>query len=482
MNFKNVNLVWFRNNLRIRDNLTFHNAYKNSLKKKIKMIALFIATPIQWNIHNISYRKINLIYKSLFYLNKELKKLNINFFLKTLTDFHQSIKYLKRFCKKNFIKKVFYDYQFEFNEKKRDLLISKILKKKNIKMIGFYDNTLIDPNLIFTKIKKRYKKFSFFKKNVLKFLKKNPIKIVVKPKKNIFFSLIKNKNNFNFFKNFNFCKNLILEKIIIKKLINFLKKNNFNQKKLKKKKILFEKCSSKISAFLSLGLISIRQCLHYGIIHINNFTNLQKNKWLEKLIWREFYYYLFYHYEKISQGFSINLRQKKIIWSKNKKIFKLWKLGNTGYPIIDASMRKLNKTGWINNRLRMISANFLVKNLFLNWKKGEEYFLSQLIDGDFIINNGNWQWITSIGTDFVPYVRTFNPFIQSKKIDPTGKFIKKYIPEIKIVPKKFIHNPHNWLKKKNIFTKYPHFIINYKKSSKTNLLIFKNLKFKKHDK
>jgi deoxyribodipyrimidine photo-lyase len=131
-----------------------------------------------------------------------------------------------------------------------------------------------------------------------------------------------------------------------------------------------------------------------------------------------------------------------IVWPNNPQLFQAWCEGKTGYPIVDAAMRQLNQTGWMHNRLRMIVASFLVKDLHIDWRFGEQYFMSKLIDGDFAANNGGWQWAASTGTDAAPYFRIFNPVTQSERFDPDGIFIKRMLPELADVPKKLIHWPH----------------------------------------
>jgi len=143
-------------------------------------------------------------------------------------------------------------------------------------------------------------------------------------------------------------------------------------------------------------------------------------------------------------------------------------------------MRQLNELGWMHNRLRMITSSFLVKNLLINWREGEEYFISNLIDGDLALNNGGWQWSASVGCDSVPYIRIFNPLHQSKTFDESGNFIKKFIPELKNVPNHHIHQPHEWSKQKNFKIDYPNPIINYSESRKTSLSLFKQARLKLH--
>ncbi|MBZ2279396.1 MAG: FAD-binding domain-containing protein, partial [Buchnera aphidicola] len=193
-----------------------------------------------------------------------------------------------------------------------------------------------------------------------------------------------------------------------------------------------------LSPYLSIGVLSSRQCL-MELLKNKNYTlkTLYDMTWLNEIIWREFYYHLFIGYPYLSKCQSLQPWEKNIIWLNDAKKFHAWKNGNTGIPIIDAGMRQLKMIGWMHNRLRMITASFLVKNLLINWRKGEKYFMSQLIDGDCALNNGGWQWAASVGSDAVSYIRIFNPLLQSKKFDKDGKFIKKFIPELKIVPNSY---------------------------------------------
>ena len=152
---------------------------------------------------------------------------------------------------------------------------------------------------------------------------------------------------------------------------------------------------------------------------------------------------------RLSRGENYQKQTQGLPWRDAEGDFKRWCEGRTGYPIVDAGMRQLNQTGWMHNRLRMITANFLVKDLLIDWRKGEQYFMQNLIDGSFPANNGGWQWSASVGTDAVPYFRVFNPIRQSEKFDPDGSYIRKWIDELKDVPTKHIHWPHPWLKQRN---------------------------------
>ena len=175
-----------------------------------------------------------------------------------------------------------------------------------------------------------------------------------------------------------------------------------------------------------------------------------------ELIWREFYKTILMSTPRVSMSQAYQTSTDQIKWDFNEIHFTAWKDGRTGYPLIDAAMRQLSQTGWMHNRLRMVTAMFLVKNLFFDWRLGEAYFMSQLIDGDLAANNGGWQWCASTGTDAAPYFRIFNPITQSKNFDPEGKFIRHYCPELAQLSNKEIHEPH---RKPSITIDYPKPII-----------------------
>ena len=170
-------------------------------------------------------------------------------------------------------------------------------------------------------------------------------------------------------------------------------------------------------------------------------------------------------------------KTNQIGWRTDEADFNAWKTGMTGYPIVDAGMRQLNQTGWMHNRLRMVTAMFLTKNLLIDWRWGERYFMNHLIDGDLSANNGGWQWSASTGTDSVPYFRIFNPFSQSKRFDPDGLFIKKMCPELQPIPAKALHDPAKLseaISSRGI--EYPEYIVDYKAGRERALQAFKSLK------
>lgn len=194
---------------------------------------------------------------------------------------------------------------------------------------------------------------------------------------------------------------------------------------------------SYLSTHLRFGTVSIRQLAAYA--YHQGGTGAET--WLGELIWREFYQMLLHHHPRLAQGQSFKPQFNAIEFLNDTAKFKAWCEARTGYPLIDAAMRQLNQTGYMHNRLRMVVASFLVKDLHIDWRWGERYFAQQLLDFDLAANNGGWQWAASTGCDAQPWFRIFNPLTQSEKFDAQGQFIRRYLPELTHCPDKWIHAP-----------------------------------------
>ncbi|MCA1978938.1 MAG: DNA photolyase family protein [Thiobacillus sp.] len=194
---------------------------------------------------------------------------------------------------------------------------------------------------------------------------------------------------------------------------------------------------SYLSVHLRFGTVSVRQlaAAAYGI------GGRGAQTWLSELIWRDFYHQILWHRPEVAAGHAFKLQYDDLRWPNPPGHFEAWADARTGYPLVDAAMRQLNQTGYMHNRLRMVAASFLVKDLLVDWRLGERYFADTLIDYDLAANSGGWQWAASVGCDAQPWFRIFNPVTQSEKFDPHGKFIRRYLPELARVPDKFIHAP-----------------------------------------
>lgn len=200
--------------------------------------------------------------------------------------------------------------------------------------------------------------------------------------------------------------------------------------------------TSHLSPQLRAGTIGIRTCFEHAFSLLEERKELRASieRWISELIWREFYQMVLARFPHVVEG-SFLAAGDAIPWRDSVRDFEAWCAGRTGYPIVDAAMRQLNTYGWMHNRLRMISASFLTKDLLIDWRKGERYFERRLADADVAQNNGGWQWAASTGTDAVPYFRIFNPVVQSRKFDPQARFIRSMLPELIDVPDRYVHAP-----------------------------------------
>jgi deoxyribodipyrimidine photo-lyase len=202
--------------------------------------------------------------------------------------------------------------------------------------------------------------------------------------------------------------------------------------------------TSRLSPYLKLGALSVRRCLAAAQAAMAQAAASDGTTgpaaWLGELIWRDFFYDVLYHFPRVEAG-SFRAQFAALPWAENDDHLAAWMAGRTGYPIVDAGMRQLAAEGWLHNRVRLIVGAFLCKDLLLDWRAGERHFMRSLVDGDLALNNGNWQWVASTGTDAQPFFRIVNPTSQGRRYDPDGAYVRRYVPELARVPAAFIHTP-----------------------------------------
>lgn len=466
-------LIWFRNDLRIQDNPAFTKACEDP---EAIVTALFMITPAQWQMHNMSSKQAHFVYDSLIELQKSLTSLNVSLHIKQCPDFNKTVDVIEKFCQEQQINSLFYNRQYEYNERKRDWLI----KQKLQPSVEIYE---LDGNLFLTPLTVRngqgemYKVFTPFRQAFLdRFLQSNH-KLYKTPTSRIHqqatISSIPNFNYpmqpYDFFQAGEDKALTHLEHFCEERVIDYADKRD----------IPSIDYTSQISAYLTLGVLSVRQCFYFLNKEHPEFWLYRESGafcWFNELVWREFYQHLMVAHSRLCRHKPFIEWTDNIQWKNDSYQFEQWKKGNTGYPIVDAAMRQLNQTGWMHNRLRMITASFLVKDLLIDWRWGEQYFMSQLTDGDLAANNGGWQWAASTGTDSVPYFRIFNPTTQGKRFDPNGNFIRQWLPELAKVPEKFIHTPHLWAEKMGKIINYPQPIVTHDIARKETLETFVNAK------
>lgn len=438
-----LNIFWFRKDLRIIDNRGLSEFVK-SVSGKNNFLFLYIKNKNTFKYYG--EKRICFLIECLDELKVEL---NSKGFELQILEGRSSEVFKKIVCEYNSVS-VYCNEQVEPYCISRDKDVRKLVEQNGGKFNSFTDTTIFKLGEIKNGDGGQYKVYTPFKNQSLKILSDNNYKKFDTE----LFSL--NKINelilkgYIEYKSGDEYKKLDRSELLKggrKEGINLLKEfydNSIGNYK-SKRDYPSVKGTSLLSAHLHFGTVGIRECFRTAFARLNKAkegnTKDEIQTWMNELLWREFYYNITFHNPRIIYE-SFKKEYDNVKWDYDESSFKKWCEGRTGYPIVDAGMRQLNKEGWIHNRVRMITAMFLTKDLFIDWRYGEKYFADNLIDLDFSSNNGGWQWSASTGVDAQPYFRIFNPYLQSKKFDTDGNYIKKYLPELKSLPMKFIHEPN----------------------------------------
>ena len=463
-----TNLFIFSNDLRLEDNAALYNASlgRNGLE------ALFLFNKDKWQLHYESPLKIKFQLNNLEIIKEELDNLNINLRVLSpkLDDENKLI--LEEALKIN-ASKVFINTEYGFNEKQRDENLRKLLADNRIDLIEF-DSSIINPKKIVTGAGTYFKVFTPYSRSFREELNKEHLQCFPVPVKQQ--TKIGDSDEIPNFELENELKRNALklyepgEKAAIEILENFFE-NKISDYKVARD-FPAQDSTSKLSVYLSSGIISAKKCVSKLLEISEDTPGTGEYSWFNEIIWREFYKYIIFHYPRVSMRKSFNEKYDQVIWRDDEEDFIAWTKGETGFPIIDAAMKQLLNIGWMHNRLRMIVAMFLSKNLLIDWRRGEEFFMQNLIDGDHASNVGGWQWSASTGVDAAPYFRIFNPITQSEKFDKEGLFLKHYLPNLEGLSSKEIHNPDIELRKE---LNYPMPITDLSSSRKRAIEVFSKI-------
>ncbi|MBJ8738855.1 deoxyribodipyrimidine photo-lyase [Citrobacter sp. FDAARGOS_156] len=464
-----THLVWFRRDLRLHDNLALAAACRD---RSARVLALYIATPEQWKAHDMAPRQAAFVGKQLNALQTALAEKGIPLLVYDVGDFTASVEIVKNVCAQHDVSRLFYNYQYEINERQRDAQVEKSLSQ--VVCEGFDDSVILAPGAVMTGNHEMYKVFTPFKNAWLKRLKDSIPECVAAPKARESGAIPPPSTPITLNypqQDFDVALFPVEEKSVIAQLRQFCQQGAAEYEQ--QRDFPANEGTSRLSASLATGGLSPRQCLHRLLVEQPQaLEGGAGSVWLNELIWREFYRHLLTYYPALCRHQPFIRWTDRVQWQNSVTHLQAWQTGNTGYPIVDAAMRQLNGTGWMHNRLRMIAASFLVKDLLIDWRKGEQYFMSQLIDGDLAANNGGWQWAASTGTDAAPYFRIFNPTTQGEKFDRDGDFIRQWVPELRDVPGKAIHEPWPWAEKMQVTLNYPRPIVDHKQARLATLAAY----------
>tara|TARA_B100000989_G_C19518662_1_gene462982 strand:+ start:98 stop:1495 length:1398 start_codon:yes stop_codon:yes gene_type:complete len=427
---KNIGLFWLKDDFRLKKNYALIEA-----TKKHDFVVAFYLFKKQKFVDQEAQRWW--VSQSLQEFKNKLLKYNIKLEI-IKVDTYQS--FFKQLLKKtNF--SIYWNKTYEPDYLRFDNLLSKSLKDKKIKFKILKGNILNEPDEVKKADGTPFKVFTPYWRAAEKFyIEKIPSKekIISKCKKKVsFFNSTVNEKEINpdkkWFKKFeNYWRPS--EEHAAKELKNFI--DNKIKKYSEARNFPNILGTSRLSPFIKHGQLHVETIWE----ECNKIQKREIGKFLAEIGWREFNHSLINNFPYMLKN-NYSKKFDKFPWEKNKKNFNAWKNGLTGYPIVDAGMRELYATGWMHNRVRMIVGSFLVKHLLINWTEGERYFKNSLLDYNEANNVSGWQWVAGCGADAAPYFRIFNPILQGEKFDKDGLYVKKWLPELKEVPKKFIHKP-----------------------------------------
>ena len=473
-------LMWFRQDLRTEDN---HALAKATAQGPV--VGVFIISPKQWLTHHEAPCKLDFWLRNLLALQQQLALRNIPLVTLTCDDWQTVPQALLQLAKQCKVSQLHFNQQFGVNENQRDAQVHSTFQQAGIVCHSYQDFTLLAPGSIHNQSQQPYKVFTAFKKACAKRLEyqAQPYYSLapIQPKLAIASS--------NIAQAFQHAGIPVAaahfsqlwpagETEATQRLEDFLASAVLAYQQQRDFPALSG--TSSLSPYLAAGVISIRRCFN-AALQLNQGELLSGqpglSTWLNELLWREFYLHLMAAYPKLSKQQPFQAQTQQVQWRHAPADFAAWCQGQTGMPIVDAAMRQLLATGWMHNRLRMISASFLSKNLLIDWRLGEAWFMQHLIDGELAANNGGWQWCASTGTDAAPYFRVFNPVTQAERFDPEARFIQHWLPELAGLSSKACYLPKQEPQQLAALN-YPKLIVELKMSRLRAIEAFQDLKTK----
>lgn len=431
-------LHWFRTDLRLEDNTALQAAAGTG-----EVLALYIATPQQWDLHDDAPIKRDWWRRNLQYLEARLQQLGIPLLYAEVSAYRDIPGFLARLLPALDVTALHCNREYPLYEQRRDALVAAGLREVGVSMHIHDDQTLLPPERVLNKSGQPFKVFTPYSKCIRELLLQTSVAAVSAPRAQSAPDLptlthLQSLGDLSWPEPALHWEQLwpAGEDHAWLELRDFAATRIDDYKQ--QRDIPCVEGTSKLSPALAAGVLSVRQC---WLASLQAEPNASVFSWQNELLWRDFYKHVMFHFPHVCKRYNWRADLAYIPWRHDDEDFRRWCEGRTGIPIVDAAMRQLLHTGWMHNRLRMIAAMFLSKQLLIDWRWGERWFMQHLIDGDFSANNGGWQWSASTGTDAAPYFRIFNPVTQSGRFDPDGAFIRRWLPELAGLDARSIHAP-----------------------------------------
>ncbi|UCZ56560.1 deoxyribodipyrimidine photo-lyase [Desulfurispirillum indicum] len=433
-----MNLVWLRNDLRISD----QRALGAAAAEGGSVLAVFCLCQRQWQRHHMAAVRRDFLLRNLECLRLQLQAVGIPLFVLDCHDFAAVPEALLKLARTTGARRLFFNEEYAIDEWRRDMAVERCFRENGMEVRRCCDHVVVPAGQLRSGRGECYRVFTPFQKAWLKLVVENPALLAPAPIMNTQPHLFPGDGAALPTDTPHPLAHLwpAGEAEAQRRLQAFLD-GPIRRYHLDRDFPAIEGTSA-LSPYLACGVLSIRQCVS-AALELANGGSEGARVWLSELIWREFFQHILRAFPRVSTNRAFQEHTETVAWRYDEGEFAAWCEGRTGYPIVDAAMAQLHSTGWMHNRLRMICAMFLTKDLLIDWRWGERYFMEHLVDGDLAANNGGWQWAASTGTDAVPYFRVFHPTTQSKRFDPHGKFIRHFLPQLAELDEKYIHEPHD---------------------------------------
>lgn len=466
-------LVWLRSDLRTTDNTALHHAARESSDGAL---CVYIASPEEWRDHEVALVRVEFILRTLRALSDDLHALHIPLLVGVAERKADVPAMLLKVAREHNCGALRYNIEYEINEARRDRRVTEAFEAAGLAVHAHHDQTVIPPDDIRTGDGRFYTVFTPFKNAWLRTLEERagaPVLPAPRRQKPTGVARTAIPDRIEGFESSvdpalwpagEQAAASILKNFCAERIAGYADHRDFPG----------EPSTSRLSPYLAIGAVSARQCLAAALA-AGGGSEKGPTVWISELVWREFYRHILVGFPRVCMGRAFKTETDALPWSYDKEQFQRWADGRTGFPIVDAAMRQLLETGWMHNRLRMVTSMFLTKDLFIDWRWGESHFMRHLIDGDLAQNNGGWQWSASTGTDAAPYFRIFNPTSQSRKFDPTGAFIRRYVPELAPLDDDDIHDPSSLPPLARAQLDYPDPIVDHAAARDRTIQHFKDL-------
>ena len=435
-----THLVWFRHDLRVLDNAALTDALAAG-----PTVGCFCICEKQWREHHVGDRRLAFLLRTLQALHRELQQLNVPLRILRTPTFGDVADALARLFDELDVSALYFNEEYPLNERRRDIAVAAAAERRNIRLRRYAGSVTLPPGTVLTQDGRPYTVYTPFRRRWGELVDPAAVAAIGRPGRQTIapgagdplpsaFDGVSGDVEAEAWP--------AGERVAAASLARFIDARAARYDKDRDLPAIHG--TSQLAQHLSVGSISPNQCL--AMARDANGGQLAGhkpgiNQWVNEIVWREFYRHIVAQFDHVSQGHAFRLDYDRLRWRDTPAELLAWQEGRTGYPLVDAAMRCLVATGWMHNRLRMVCAMFLSKHLLIDWRAGERFFFERLVDGDPASNNGGWQWAASTGTDAQPYFRIFNPVAQGRRWDPEGRYVRRWIPELRDVPDAHVHAP-----------------------------------------